>query len=153
MRASAPTNDSSSATASGSCSAMSCCTPAKIAISLASSRSRADVRQWPDSTARRRPALPWTIPYPHAAVPGSMPRTFTPRAAKNFRFGERMALSAYIDLYNVFNVENLSYASRLALSPATAAGSFLQPVSLYGPGFGPPVGRPLTAQLGLRFTF
>ena len=75
------------------------------------------------------------------------------RAAKNFRFGERMALSAYIDLYNVFNVENLSYASRLALSPATAAGAFLQPVSLYGPGFGPPVGRPLTAQLGFRFTF
>ncbi len=75
------------------------------------------------------------------------------RAAKNFRFGERMALSAYIDLYNLFNVENLSYASRLALSPATAAGAFLQPVSLYGPGFGPPVGRPLTAQLGFRFTF
>ena len=75
------------------------------------------------------------------------------RAAKMFRFGERYGLSTYIDLYNVFNVENLSYASRLALSPATAAGSFLQPVSLYGPGFGPPVGRPLTAQLGLRFTF
>ena len=75
------------------------------------------------------------------------------RASKMFRFGERYGLSAYIDLYNVFNTENLSYASRLALSPATAAGAFLQPVSLYGPGFGPPVGRPLTAQLGLRFTF
>ena len=75
------------------------------------------------------------------------------RASKMFRFGERYGLSAYIDLYNVFNAENLSYASRLALSPATAAGSFLQPVSLYGPGFGPPVGRPFTAQLGFRFTF
>ncbi|MCA1577776.1 MAG: TonB-dependent receptor [Acidobacteria bacterium] len=75
------------------------------------------------------------------------------RATKTFRFGERFGLSAYIDLYNVFNVENLSYASRLALSPATAAGAFLQPVSLYGPGFGPPVGRPLTAQLGFRLTF
>lgn len=75
------------------------------------------------------------------------------RASKMFRFGERYGLSAYIDLYNVFNVKNLSYASRLALSPATAAGSFLQPVSLYGPGFGPPVGRPFTAQLGFRFTF
>lgn len=75
------------------------------------------------------------------------------RASKTFRFGERYGLTAYLDLYNVFNVENLSYASRLALSPATAAGSFLQPVSLYGPGFGPPVGRPLTAQLGARFTF
>ena len=75
------------------------------------------------------------------------------RATKTFRFGERFGLSAYIDLYNVFNVENLSYASRLALSPATAAGAFLQPVSLYGPGFGPPVGRPLTTQLGFRLTF
>jgi hypothetical protein len=75
------------------------------------------------------------------------------RAAKQFRFGERLGLSTYIDLYNVFNVENLSLASRLAQSAATAQGAFLQPVSLYGPGFGPPVGRPLTAQLGLRFTF
>ncbi len=75
------------------------------------------------------------------------------RASKMFKFGERYGLSTYVDLYNVFNEENLSYASRLALSPATAAGSFLQPVSLYGPGFGPPVGRPMTAQLGLRFTF
>lgn len=75
------------------------------------------------------------------------------RAAKTFRFGEKLRLQTYIDLYNVFNLENLSLASRLALSTATAPGAFLQPVSLYGPGFGPPVGRPLTAQLGLRFTF
>ena len=26
-----------------------------------------------------------------------------------------------------------------------------QPVSLYGPGFGPPVGRPFTASFGARF--
>jgi len=75
------------------------------------------------------------------------------RAAKTFRFSENLRLQTYIDLYNVFNVENLSLASRLAQSAATAQGSFLQPVSLYGPGFGPPVGRPLTAQLGARFTF
>jgi hypothetical protein len=75
------------------------------------------------------------------------------RASKMFRFGERYGLSAYLDLYNMFNEENLSYASRLALSSATSAATFLQPVSLYGPGFGPPVGRPMTAQLGLRFTF
>ena len=31
----------------------------------------------PARPARRRPPLSWTIPYPHAAVPGSMPRTFT----------------------------------------------------------------------------
>ncbi|HEU4509017.1 MAG TPA: hypothetical protein VFR78_12300, partial [Pyrinomonadaceae bacterium] len=75
------------------------------------------------------------------------------RISKMFRFGERFNLSTYLDVYNLTNTENLSYASRLALSTATAAGSFLQPVSLYGPGFGPPVGRPLTAQLGFRFTF
>ena len=75
------------------------------------------------------------------------------RIAKMFRFTETLGLSTYVDLYNLTNEENLSYASRLALSPATAAGAFLQPVSLYGPGFGPPVGRPLTAQFGLRFTF
>jgi hypothetical protein len=75
------------------------------------------------------------------------------RAAKTFKFGESLGLQTYIDLYNLFNVENLSLASRLAQSAATAPGQFLQPVSLYGPGFGPPVGRPLTAQLGFRFTF
>ena len=74
------------------------------------------------------------------------------RISKMFRFGERYGLSTYIDVYNLTNEENLSYASRLALSTATA-GNFLQPQSLYGPGFGPPVGRPLTAQLGFRFTF
>ena len=74
------------------------------------------------------------------------------RISKMFRFGERYGLSTYIDLYNLTNEENLSYASRLALSTATA-GNFLQPQSLYGPGFGPPVGRPMTAQLGFRFTF
>jgi hypothetical protein len=75
------------------------------------------------------------------------------RISKMFRLSENLRLSTYVDLYNVTNEENLSFASRLALSPATAAGSFLQPVSLYGPGFGPPVGRPLTAQFGARFTF
>jgi hypothetical protein len=29
----------------------------------------------------------------------------------------------------------------------------MRPVSLYGPGFGPPVGRPLTVQLGFRVDF
>ncbi len=75
------------------------------------------------------------------------------RVGKNFRFGERYRLSAYADFYNLFNVENLSFANRFGLSPATAAGTFSQPFSLYGPGFGPPVGRPLTVQLGARFTF
>ena len=38
---------------------------------------RADVRHHPWHVALRRPSLSWTIPYPQAAVPGSMPRTFT----------------------------------------------------------------------------
>jgi hypothetical protein len=80
------------------------------------------------------------------------------RATKTFRFGERYALSTYLDLYNVFNTENLSFMTRIGLSAAATTsaattGSFLTPQSLFGPGFGPPVGRPLTAQLGARFTF
>ncbi|MEK6281053.1 MAG: TonB-dependent receptor [Acidobacteriota bacterium] len=75
------------------------------------------------------------------------------RINKAFSFGERMKLNTYADLYNVFNVENLALANRFHLSPATSAAGFLQPVSLFGPGFGPPVGRPLTLQLGARFTF
>ena len=77
------------------------------------------------------------------------------RVQKTFRFAERYAIAAYADFYNVFNVENLSFGSngRLGLSVATSAGTFLQPSSLYGPGFGPPVGRPFTVQFGGRFTF
>jgi hypothetical protein len=75
------------------------------------------------------------------------------RAAKNFRFGESMRLSAYADFYNLFNTENLAFSNRFGLDPATSLTGFLQPDSLYGPGFGPPVGRPFTFQLGARFTF
>lgn len=80
------------------------------------------------------------------------------RGSKMFKFGERFGLNVYVDLYNVFDTENLSFAQRLAISPASAAAgvpatSFLTPFSLFGPGFGPPVGRPLTAQFGARFTF
>ena len=75
------------------------------------------------------------------------------RASKAFRFGESMKLEGYLDFYNLFNVENLSLANRFGLSPATSASAFMQPVSLYGPGFGPPVGRPFTLQIGGRFSF
>lgn len=75
------------------------------------------------------------------------------RVSKEFQFGERFRLSTYADLYNLFNTENLSFARRPELSPATNPGEFLQAVSLFGPGFGPPVGRPFTAQFGARFTF
>src|SRR5438270_12698373 len=38
--------------------------------------------------ALRRPPLSWTIPYPHAAVPGSMPTTFTARGYGRRRTGD-----------------------------------------------------------------
>ncbi len=75
------------------------------------------------------------------------------RAAKGFRFGERVNLKGYANFFNLFNVDNLAYGNRLGLSaPATSAG-FLQPRTLYGPGFGPPVGQPFTLQLGVRVDF
>lgn len=75
------------------------------------------------------------------------------RLTKTFRFGERFGVAGYVDLYNLFNTDNLNTGGRLGLSPATSAATFLQPAALYGPGFGPPVGRPFTAQFGARFTF
>ena len=77
------------------------------------------------------------------------------RVSKMFTFGERYKISLNADFFNLFNTENLAYGSnaRLGLSVATSAATFLQPSSLYGPGFGPPVGRPFTAQFGARFTF
>jgi hypothetical protein len=80
---------------------------------------------------------------------------FDLRVGKNFRFGERYGLSTYVDFYNMFNTENLSFATRTGYSstPGSATSTFLSPQSLYGPGFGPPIGRPFTAQLGARFTF
>ena len=74
------------------------------------------------------------------------------RASKEVAVGERLRFKGYVDFYNLFNTENLSFASRLGLSPASSS-LFAQPVSLYGPGFGPPVGRPLTVQLGFRMDF
>lgn len=94
------------------------------------------------------------------------------KVTKIFRFGERFRLNTYVDLYNLFNTQNLALSQRLAISPATTAGNtlrapaggatntinqaspnFIVPFSLFGPGFGPPVGRPFTAQIGARFTF
>ena len=72
---------------------------------------------------------------------------------KVFSVGERVKIKPYANFFNLFNVENLSFANRLGLSNAASAGTFLQPVSLYGPGFGPPVGLPFTMQLGVRFEF
>ncbi len=77
------------------------------------------------------------------------------RVSKGFSLGDRVKLKAYADLYNLLNTENLYFGSngRLGLSVATAAGTFMQASSLYGPGFGPPVGRPFTAVFGARLDF
>ena len=77
------------------------------------------------------------------------------RVSKVFTFGERYKLSLNADFFNLFNTENVAFGSnpRLGLTVANAANSFLQVRALFGPGFGPPVGRPFTAQFGARFTF
>lgn len=75
------------------------------------------------------------------------------RVTKSFPLGERVRLKAYVNFFNIFNRENLSFGDRLGLSPLTAADTFLQPISLYGPGFGPPVGLPFTVQFGGRVEF
>jgi hypothetical protein len=75
------------------------------------------------------------------------------RVTKSFDIGQRVKFKIYADMYNLFNTENLAFSPRVANSNATSAGQFLQPVSLFGPGFGPPVGRPFTAVFGGRFEF
>jgi hypothetical protein len=94
---------------------------------------------------------------PDGTVEERSPRYFNVdvRVTKGFRFGGRYQFKLYADVYNVFNTENLYFGSnaRLGLSVATAAGTFMQASSLYGPGFGPPIGRPMTAVFGARFEF
>ncbi|MFN2494183.1 MAG: hypothetical protein ABR501_15005, partial [Pyrinomonadaceae bacterium] len=75
------------------------------------------------------------------------------RISRPFRIGEKANLNAYINFYNLFNTENLSFNDQRGRSFATSTSGFLQPLTLFGPGFGPPVGIPLTVQLGARFSF
>ncbi len=75
------------------------------------------------------------------------------RVSKIFSVGERVKIKPYANFFNLFNTENLSFGSRLGQSFATSRSTFLQPVSLYGPGFGPPVGVPFTLQVGGRLDF
>ncbi len=75
------------------------------------------------------------------------------RATKIIGITERVKIKPYADFYNLFNRENLSFAARIGTSTATSASGFMQAVSLYGPGFGPPVGRPFTVQFGARVDF
>jgi hypothetical protein len=74
------------------------------------------------------------------------------RVIRSFSLGEKFKVKGFLNFYNVFNTENLGFASRIGLS-AVNSGQFLQPVSLFGPGFGPPVGVPFTMQLGARVDF
>ena len=75
------------------------------------------------------------------------------RAQKAFSLGERLKVKAYADFYNLFNTENLSFSNRLGNTAATAGALYQQANALYGPGFGPPIGRPLTVQFGARLDF
>jgi hypothetical protein len=75
------------------------------------------------------------------------------RVTKTFPIGEKVKVKGYINFFNIFNRENLSFGDRLGLSNLSSAGTFAQPSSLYGPGFGPPVGLPFTIQLGGRVEF
>jgi len=74
------------------------------------------------------------------------------RLTKSFSLGEKLKLKGFLNFYNLFNTENLAFGERRGLSPLNG-GSFLQPISLFGPGFGPPVGVPFTMQLGVRADF
>ena len=75
------------------------------------------------------------------------------RISKGFSLGSRTVVKVYTDLFNLFNTENLSFTLRPEQSSAASRSAFLQPVSLYGPGFGPAVGRPFTASFGARIEF
>jgi hypothetical protein len=77
------------------------------------------------------------------------------RVTKTVRLSNRLLVKGYVDFYNLFDTENLYFGSngRLGLSSATATGQFMQASSLYGPGVGPPVGRPLTVVFGGRVEF
>ncbi len=74
------------------------------------------------------------------------------RAQKTFNVSESFKVRGYVNFFNLLNRENLSFSDRLGLS-SLSSSLFLQPVSLYGPGFGPPVGLPFTVQLGARVEF
>src|SRR5258705_10309827 len=67
------------------------------------------------------------------------------RAQKTFTLGERFKLRGYVNFFNLFNRDNLSFGGRLGFI-SFSWGLFLQTVALYGPGFEPPVGLPFTAQ-------
>ncbi|MEP6743119.1 MAG: TonB-dependent receptor, partial [bacterium] len=74
------------------------------------------------------------------------------RVQKTFSVTERVKVRGYVNFFNLLNRENLSFGGRLGLS-SLSSSLFLQPVALYGPGFGPPAGLPFTVQLGGRVEF
>jgi hypothetical protein len=59
-------------------------------------------------------------------------------------------LRVYVDFYDLIDTENLVFTRRPEKSRASSPTEFMQPVSLFGPGFCPAVGRPFTASIGAR---
>ena len=55
----------------------------------------------------------------------------------------------------MFNTESLSFNLRTPRTDESqaVATTFLQPLALWGPGFGPPVAKPFTASFGARIEF
>jgi hypothetical protein len=74
------------------------------------------------------------------------------RLSKGFSIGERAKIKGYGNFFNIFNTKNLSIADRFGFSGINT-GRFAQPRTLFGPGFGQPVGIPFTLQLGARVDF
>jgi len=75
------------------------------------------------------------------------------RVTRPIRIGERWTIKPYANFFNLFNTESLAYGNRQGLSSPATSANFLQPRTLYGPGFGPPVGIPFTLQIGARVDF
>jgi hypothetical protein len=75
------------------------------------------------------------------------------RVTRPIRIGERFTVKPYANFFNLFNTESLAFGNRQGLSSPATSRNFLQPRTLYGPGFGPPVGIPFTLQIGARVDF
>jgi len=69
------------------------------------------------------------------------------RLTKIFKFKERANLQVFAEVFNIFNIGNLSYGGSAELLGA----SFGQPTSRVGQNFG--TGGPRALQFGTRFSF
>jgi hypothetical protein len=72
------------------------------------------------------------------------------RVSKFFNFGERAKLGLFFEAFNVFNTANFGREYQ----NVTGEPDFGKPLNFFGAtGFSEPIGIPLQAQLGVRFSF